>query len=145
MQGARSGGASHWERSRPRSHTSQLGALPPGRQPPGAGGCGARGGRAPERGAGGRAGPGEMAENGFEYDLVTVGAGSGGTRASRISSQVYGAKVACVELPFDFRASDTHGGAGGTCGAPAPTPPPAHRGLSVATWARSQSVARLSM
>ena len=50
----------------------------------------------------------------YEYDLVTIGAGSGGTRASRISAQHYGAKVACVELPFGFLSSDDIGGAGGT-------------------------------
>eukprot|EP00967_Tisochrysis_lutea_P124294 scaffold207721_cov15-Tisochrysis_lutea.AAC.1 len=49
-----------------------------------------------------------------EYDLVTIGAGSGGVRASRVSAQLYGAKVACVELPFGFIASDDVGGAGGT-------------------------------
>ncbi|CAL5220151.1 g2113 [Coccomyxa viridis] len=51
----------------------------------------------------------------YDYDLVTIGAGSGGTRASRISAQHYGAKVACVELPFGFLSSDEIGGAGGTC------------------------------
>lgn len=50
----------------------------------------------------------------YDYDLVTIGAGSGGTRASRISAQHYGAKVACVELPFGFLSSDEIGGAGGT-------------------------------
>jgi len=50
----------------------------------------------------------------FDFDLITLGAGSGGTRASRVSAQHYGAKVACVELPFGFVASDTIGGAGGT-------------------------------
>lgn len=53
-----------------------------------------------------------MAE--FEYDLITLGAGSGGTRASRVAAQNYRAKVACVELPFDFVSSETKGGAGGT-------------------------------
>ena len=28
----------------------------------------------------------------YEYDLVTIGAGSGGTRASRISAQHYGSQ-----------------------------------------------------
>ncbi|CAL8470802.1 g10344 [Coccomyxa elongata] len=51
----------------------------------------------------------------FDFDLVTIGAGSGGVRASRISAQHYGAKVACIELPFGFVSSDTVGGAGGTC------------------------------
>lgn len=59
-----------------------------------------------------------VAENGtghdFDFDLITIGAGSGGTRASRISSQQYGARVACVELPFAFVATDSEGGAGGT-------------------------------
>lgn len=50
----------------------------------------------------------------YEYDLITIGAGSGGTRASRIAAQSYKAKVAIIELPFDFKASDTKGGAGGT-------------------------------
>ncbi|DBB05006.1 TPA: hypothetical protein ACH3X3_010280 [Trebouxia sp. C0006] len=56
-------------------------------------------------------------ENGntYDYDLVTIGAGSGGTRASRFSAQHYGAKVAIVELPFRQIADDDHGGAGGTC------------------------------
>jgi glutathione reductase (NADPH) len=51
----------------------------------------------------------------YDYDLVTIGAGSGGVRASRFASQYYGAKVACVELPFDLVSSDDKGGAGGTC------------------------------
>lgn len=53
--------------------------------------------------------------NDYEFDLVTIGAGSGGTRASRFSAQYYGAKTAIVELPFDFISSATKGGAGGTC------------------------------
>lgn len=55
-------------------------------------------------------------ENGntYEFDLVTIGAGSGGTRASRFSAQHYGAKVAVVELPFGLVANDDTGGAGGT-------------------------------
>jgi len=61
-----------------------------------------------------------MAANGgaapaYDYDLVTIGAGSGGTRCSRFAAQYYGARVACVELPFDFVSSDDRGGAGGTC------------------------------
>lgn len=50
----------------------------------------------------------------YDYDLVTLGAGSGGVRASRFSAQQYGAKVACIELPFGFISSETVGGAGGT-------------------------------
>lgn len=49
-----------------------------------------------------------------QYDLVTLGAGSGGTRASRWSAQQYGVKVAVVEMPFDLISSDEKGGAGGT-------------------------------
>lgn len=54
-----------------------------------------------------------MAKHDYEFDLITLGAGSGGTRASRFSTQKYGAKVACVELPFGFISSDQIGGAGG--------------------------------
>ena len=50
----------------------------------------------------------------YDYDLITIGAGSAGTRASRIAAQVYKAKVATVELPFAYRATETEGGAGGT-------------------------------
>ena len=32
----------------------------------------------------------------MEYDLVTIGAGSGGVRASRVAAKVYGAKVCCL-------------------------------------------------
>jgi glutathione reductase (NADPH) len=35
----------------------------------------------------------EIDGNEFEYDLVTIGAGSGGVRASRIAAGTYGAKV----------------------------------------------------
>jgi glutathione reductase (NADPH) len=45
-----------------------------------------------------------------EYDLVTIGAGSGGTRASRFAAQQHGAKVAVVELPFGFVSSGDVGG-----------------------------------
>lgn len=51
----------------------------------------------------------------YDYDLVTLGAGSGGVRASRFAAQNYGAKVAIVEMPFGFISSDEVGGAGGTC------------------------------
>jgi glutathione reductase (NADPH) len=37
-----------------------------------------------------------MAER-YDYDLITIGAGSGGVRASRISASWYGARVAVVE------------------------------------------------
>lgn len=50
----------------------------------------------------------------YDYDLFTIGAGSGGVRGSRFAAS-YGAKVAVVELPFAYRASLTTGGVGGTC------------------------------
>lgn len=50
----------------------------------------------------------------YEYDLVTIGAGSGGTRASRLAAANHKAKVAIVELPFALVATDKEGGAGGT-------------------------------
>lgn len=46
----------------------------------------------------------------YDYDLVTIGAGSGGVRASRFAAQYYGAKVAIIELPFGWIASDEVGG-----------------------------------
>uniref|UniRef100_A0A7S0WML1 Glutathione-disulfide reductase n=1 Tax=Chlamydomonas leiostraca TaxID=1034604 RepID=A0A7S0WML1_9CHLO len=49
-----------------------------------------------------------------EFDLVTIGAGSGGVRGSRFASS-YGAKVAVCEMPFDYKSSDSTGGVGGTC------------------------------
>ncbi|KAG2495814.1 hypothetical protein HYH03_006055 [Edaphochlamys debaryana] len=55
------------------------------------------------------AAPGE-----YDFDLFTIGAGSGGVRGSRFAS-AYGAKVAVCELPFDYVSSDTKGGVGGTC------------------------------
>lgn len=51
--------------------------------------------------------------NGYDYDLLVIGAGSGGVRASRFASS-YGAKTAIVELPFGLVSSDEVGGAGGT-------------------------------
>ncbi|XP_074316793.1 glutathione reductase, chloroplastic [Silene latifolia] len=50
----------------------------------------------------------------FDYDLFTIGAGSGGVRASRFASN-FGANVAVCELPFATISSDTAGGVGGTC------------------------------
>lgn len=55
------------------------------------------------------------AAGGYDFDLFTIGAGSGGVRASRFAAQNYGAKVAVCEMPFDLVASDKKGGAGGTC------------------------------
>ncbi|CAG9463029.1 unnamed protein product [Pedinophyceae sp. YPF-701] len=50
----------------------------------------------------------------YDYDLVTIGGGSGGVRGSRFASS-YGASVALVEMPFGTVSSDTVGGMGGTC------------------------------
>ena len=55
------------------------------------------------------------ADGSYDYDLFTIGAGSGGVRASRVAAGTYGARVAVCELPFNTIASDTQGGAGGTC------------------------------
>ena len=42
-----------------------------------------------------------MAEGDFEdYDVVVVGAGSGGVRAARFAAKNYGQRTAIVELPF---------------------------------------------
>ncbi|KAL6208686.1 hypothetical protein ACLB2K_019632 [Fragaria x ananassa] len=50
----------------------------------------------------------------YDFDLFTIGAGSGGVRASR-SAANFGAKVAVCELPFATISSETVGGVGGTC------------------------------
>ena len=55
-----------------------------------------------------------MGSSQYEFDLVTIGAGSGGTRASRFAAQHHGAKVAVVELPFGLVSDEKTGGAGGT-------------------------------
>lgn len=52
-------------------------------------------------------------EKEYDYDLFTIGAGSGGVRASRFASQ-YGARVAICEMPFSTISSDSTGGLGGT-------------------------------
>lgn len=49
----------------------------------------------------------------YDFDLFTVGAGSGGVRASRFAANL-GASVAVCELPFSTISSDTSGGVGGT-------------------------------
>ncbi len=49
----------------------------------------------------------------YDFDLFTIGAGSGGVRASRFASN-FGASVAVCELPFSTISSDTTGGFGGT-------------------------------
>ncbi|KAG6438264.1 hypothetical protein SASPL_103201 [Salvia splendens] len=50
----------------------------------------------------------------YDFDLFTIGAGSGGVRASRFAAN-FGAKVAVCELPFATVSSDSAGGVGGTC------------------------------
>lgn len=51
----------------------------------------------------------------YDYDFFCIGAGSGGVRAARVAAGTYGAKVGICEMPFNPIASDTAGGAGGTC------------------------------
>eukprot|EP00884_Botryococcus_braunii_P001431 jgi/Botrbrau1/11289/Bobra.0038s0055.1 len=62
---------------------------------------------------------GTGAENGaggeYDFDLFTIGAGSGGVRAARFAASTYGIKAAICELPYAPIASDSQGGAGGTC------------------------------
>ncbi|WVZ55578.1 hypothetical protein U9M48_006219 [Paspalum notatum var. saurae] len=58
---------------------------------------------------------GASSEGEYDFDLFTIGAGSGGVRASRFASALYGARVAICEMPFATVASDEHGGLGGTC------------------------------
>lgn len=58
--------------------------------------------------------PDGLAPPHFDCDLFTIGAGSGGVRASRMAAS-YGAKVAICELPFDLVSSECLGGCGGTC------------------------------
>lgn len=50
----------------------------------------------------------------YDFDLFTIGAGSGGVRASRFAAN-FGASVAVCELPFATISSETAGGFGGTC------------------------------
>ncbi|CAA2975711.1 glutathione reductase, chloroplastic-like [Olea europaea var. sylvestris] len=50
----------------------------------------------------------------YDFDLFTIGAGSGGVRASRFAANL-GASVAICELPFATVSSDSTGGVGGTC------------------------------
>lgn len=49
----------------------------------------------------------------YDFDLFTIGAGSGGVRASRFAAN-FGASVAVCELPFATISSETTGGVGGT-------------------------------
>ena len=57
---------------------------------------------------------GASAEGEYDYDLFTIGAGSGGVRASRFASTLHGARVAICEMPFATIASNKLGGLGGT-------------------------------
>ncbi|EXB26575.1 Glutathione reductase [Morus notabilis] len=50
----------------------------------------------------------------YDFDLFTIGAGSGGVRAARFAAN-FGASVAVCELPFSTISSETGGGVGGTC------------------------------
>ncbi|ESW16688.1 hypothetical protein PHAVU_007G177200 [Phaseolus vulgaris] len=50
----------------------------------------------------------------YDFDLFTIGAGSGGVRAARFAAN-NGASVAICELPFSTVSSETTGGVGGTC------------------------------
>lgn len=56
-----------------------------------------------------------MSAEGEMYDVVTIGAGSGGTRASRMVAKTLGLKVAVIELPYGLVSTKEIGGAGGTC------------------------------
>lgn len=49
----------------------------------------------------------------YDFDLFTIGAGSGGVRASRFAAN-FGSSVAVCELPFATISSETTGGVGGT-------------------------------
>ncbi|CAL5228430.1 g11564 [Coccomyxa viridis] len=51
----------------------------------------------------------------YDFDLFTIGAGSGGVRAARWAASNYGVKAAVCEMPFARKSSDVAGGAGGTC------------------------------
>jgi glutathione reductase (NADPH) len=50
----------------------------------------------------------------YDYDLFTIGAGSGGVRASRFASTLFGARAAICEMPFATISADDLGGVGGT-------------------------------
>ncbi|KAJ7569102.1 hypothetical protein O6H91_01G060400 [Diphasiastrum complanatum] len=57
---------------------------------------------------------GAGAQKEYDYDLFTIGAGSGGVRAARFAANL-GARVAICELPFATISSENAGGVGGTC------------------------------
>lgn len=56
---------------------------------------------------------GADSERHYDFDLFTIGAGSGGVRASRFATS-FGASAAVCELPFSTISSETAGGVGGT-------------------------------
>jgi len=52
----------------------------------------------------------------YDYDLFTIGGGSGGVRGTRWAASQYGAKTALAELPFKIVSDKFNaGGLGGTC------------------------------
>jgi len=56
------------------------------------------------------------ADGPYDYDLFTIGGGSGGVRGSRWAASQFGAKVGLAELPFAIVSDKlTAGGLGGTC------------------------------
>lgn len=63
-----------------------------------------------------RATASKATEREYDYDLFTIGGGSGGVRGSRWAASQYGAKVGLAELPFAIVSSKyKEGGLGGTC------------------------------
>jgi len=58
----------------------------------------------------------EAKDREYDYDLFTIGGGSGGVRGSRWAASQFNAKVAVAELPFDIVSTKfDKGGLGGTC------------------------------
>lgn len=66
-----------------------------------------------ESSSAGEKGVGESKGQKFDFDLFTIGAGSGGVRASRFAAN-FGASVTICELPFATISSELTGGVGGT-------------------------------